>query len=398
MEERDKPILMSPEGTVAFCGYATISLQDDEIENHTILDDDDDTPSNSNNQEKIENFDSLEALRAVEYSKLHDSPLVFEVLRSNVYNALLDIYKKRGIVSHKVILSFSHEPAGGDGVTKDCYAEFFDKLYEKMEGTVEKVPIEDLDEEELEVIGRIINHAFLQFSVFPLQLSKTTLMNILFNDIGDKELLSSFFNFITPMEAEIISQYTKGKESNCQALIDILHGCKVFDKPTPQNAMELCLKAANIVLVKRPFWSMQCIVKGMGGFWNKLDPTMIDALYSTCTPNSESLIEKIIPNETCAQDQAVTTYLHRYIRSCTQSELQLLVRFITGSSSISPESVIKLEFVDQPPEHLHPLTQTCFKILILPRQFRSFTQFQSIVNVHLSSQEHWSVYDTFTDF
>lgn len=53
----------------------------------------------------------------------------------------------------------------GDDGTKDCYAEFFERVYEKMEGAIEKVPFDDNSEEEdLYVTGTIINHAFLQYS------------------------------------------------------------------------------------------------------------------------------------------------------------------------------------------------------------------------------------------
>ena len=315
-----------------------------------------------------------------------------------MFNELLGIFKKRGTISHKVVFCFSGEKAVGDGVSKGCYSEFFEKLFEKMDGVTEKVPLDNsIEEEDLEVIGNIIHHTFIQFGIFPLQLCKSTLKKLLLDHVDKQQLLSSFMNFVTPYESDMILRFSKGEETNGQPVVDVLHGCKVYEKPTAENVLKSCLKGANFALISRPYFPMKYIIKGMGPFWQKLTGNMIDSLYATCTPTADSIIDQIIPNETCPQDQIITTYLHRFIRSSSPTELLLLVRFVTGSTSILPTAKIKLQFIDQSPQHLYPLAKTCFKIFILPRQFCSFTHFQSILNIHFSSQDHWSVYDGFTE-
>ncbi|WP_215898166.1 hypothetical protein, partial [Acinetobacter baumannii] len=66
---------------------------------------------------------------------------------------------------------------------------------------------------------------------------------------------------------------------------------------------------------------MQSLVKGMGSFWSKLTESMLDALYDCTVPTAEELINQIEANEVTAQDQKITTWLFRYVRSLTKSEL-----------------------------------------------------------------------------
>ncbi|XP_057293371.1 uncharacterized protein LOC130621994 [Hydractinia symbiolongicarpus] len=409
VNEEETPTPMTPGGTVGFRGYATITVSDDDdvvpppvAEQKNYVNDN--LVENRNLQSEMlleyksgeskKKFDSLQDFCANELSKLNNSTLYFDISRDNVYQELIDIYKKRGTISHKATFRFSGEEAYGDGVTKDCYAEFYKKLFEKMDGVMEKVPLDDcVDEEELEIIGSIVNHAFIQYAIFPLQLCKSTVKKLLFDRVDKQQLLCSFLNFVKPYETETILRFSKEEETSDQPIVDVLYSYNVFDKPKTNNVLALCLKAANTALINRPYLPMKYIVKGMGSFWQKLSESMIDSLYSTCTPTAESLIEQIFFNETCPQGRIISTYLNRYIRSCTKSELLLLVGFITGSSSLLPTSSIKVEFVDQNPKCLYPLAKTCFKILILPRQFQSFTQFQTSLNVHFNSNDHWSVYD-----
>ena len=46
--------------------------------------------------------------------------------------------------------------------------------------------------------------------------------------------------------------------------------------------------------------------------------------------------------------------------------------FITGACNIWPGDMIRVQYVDLK-KHLRPMSQTCFKILQLPRQYLSFT-------------------------
>jgi len=404
VKPRDSALPMTPRGSVAFQGFATSEqvvpshpsdvivekskMEESKVEPNVHVD----LPTSDSS---INDFEKLDDLRQIEKSRLNITPLLYSVKRDNIYEDMISLYKKRGTISHITQLEFESEPAVGDGVTKDCYTAFFDKFYEKLEGTVEKVPVDDIiNDEELELIGSIIHHAFIQYNIFPLQLSKASLKKVLFDSTKKEDLMKSFLNFVTSSEAEYIKNFIDGREIKEQALVDVLYSYNIYQKPTKDNVIDLVLRASHTALIKRPYLQFIQISNGMGSFWKRIDASMIDSLYSLCTPTADSLIKQLLVDETCPQDATITTYLHRYIRSCSKNDLQLLVRFITGSTTLLPNATIKVEFVDQSPKYLHPLSQTCFKILILPRQFRSFTQFSQVIPTHLSSEEHWSVYDS----
>ena len=67
------------------------------------------------------------------------------------------------------------------------------------------------------------------------------------------------------------------------------------------------------------------------------------------------------------QDQKITTWLHRYLRSSDEKTMIFFLRFVTGSSTVIPNERIKFNYIDQAASHVHPVSAACFKILNLPR-------------------------------
>jgi len=49
---------------------------------------------------------------------------------------LIKAYKKRGVSSKELRITFIDEDAVGNGVTRDAYASFFNALYAKFEGHI----------------------------------------------------------------------------------------------------------------------------------------------------------------------------------------------------------------------------------------------------------------------
>ena len=71
--------------------------------------------------------------------------------------------------------TFEEEDAAGDGVCRDAFSAFYQKMYSKFDGGFCKVPSRFDEEEELEIIGKIIHAGFIQYDTFPVQLCKATL-------------------------------------------------------------------------------------------------------------------------------------------------------------------------------------------------------------------------------
>jgi len=216
--------------------------------------------------------------------------------------------------------------------------------------------------------------------------------------LEDEELYSSFLNFLPDRERMLIETF-HGKKTEEPAILDILSESKIFVKPTMENIKKLCVNAAKNTLISSSFFSMKAISKGMEvgqGFWNTVDKEMVDAIFSVAIPTASKIIAALEAQESRQKDQQITTWLHRYLRSSSESELQLFMRFISGSMTIDPRDVIMVQFTDMPQDYLRPMAETCFKILHLPRGFSSFSQFRQIFNKYIRNQQDWNVHDNMT--
>ena len=101
--------------------------------------------------------------------------------------------------------------------------------------------------------------------MIPSRLSQSYFKYYLFEKISDEELITSFFNFVTPLEAERIKNFTS---NDTQSIMDILFEYSIFEISTTENVMKLVLKAAKMA-IRQPCYYMS-VIRGMGFFWKKL--------------------------------------------------------------------------------------------------------------------------------
>ena len=112
--------------------------------------------------------------------------------------------------------------------------------------------------------------------------------------------------------------------------------------------------AAKVTLIQNHYFSIKSI-----SFWKKLTSEIIESLY-ICTIPIANIIINIEANGTCARDQKIMIWVHRFIRNCSKSELQSLICFITGATNLPPNTVIKLEYTEQNPDYLRHLSRSLF--------------------------------------
>ena len=142
-----------------------------------------------------EGYRQLQDKREMEAAKLNNIVVNIEVSRDSVYEDLLKIYKKRNVTSHKLHITFKGEDAKRDGVATDAYSAFFSGVYTRMDGCYEKIPSPNFDEVDLEIIGKVVTHAFIKHNLFPVELSNASLKHYIFGTASEEELLSSFLKF-----------------------------------------------------------------------------------------------------------------------------------------------------------------------------------------------------------
>ena len=198
-------------------------------------------------------------------------------------------------------------------------------------------------------------------------------------------------NFLPQNECDLLRKF-KESEIPTQAIMDIFSDYAIFSRPSKENIDQLIVKAGKIALIRNPCFSMQQLIKGMGNFWKKLTKEHFDSIFNLTVPNATNIIDSLVALENTKQEGRILTWFHRYIRSCSQIELARLIRFITGSPLLIPNAKIKIEFVDQQIS-LRPNSQTCFKILMLPRQYSSLSNMTENLNFYIGNQSAWCVHD-----
>ena len=383
MRSTNEPLNMSNTGTVAFLGFSVSGNIPQQDFQDSITPQDDLTKT------------TIFQLRQEEIEKFIKETSVFIVSRDDVYSDLISYYNCFSF-TRELQISFTNETGVGDGVTRDALSTFLHNALLKFDGCNERVPSPLLDDKELETIGQIITHAYVLFELFPIELSKTALKYFLFEDVDESELFNSFLNYLPEREEEIIRSFSRSSNNNVQGIVDIqseYREYRVYSIPTPDNVTSLCVKAARMSLIKIPANAMKCLLRGMGEVWIGTNKNQFDFIYNSGIPTAEAVIENLDVMELNNHDQKITTWLHRFIRSCTLPDLKLLLRFVTGSATFISGSTIKVEYVNQHLRNLFPTAATCFKILRLPRQYSSFHQLRNNLSEHINNKELWAVHD-----
>ena len=202
-------------------------------------------------------------------------------------------------------------------------------------------------------------------------------------------------NFVGIRERDILKEnLSTWKASDKQLIWDILIDCDVKAIPNASNINTLVLEAAKTVFVRKPFFLLEKIKIGLGSFWTGICSAEIDSLYESFHVDNETVFNYFDFNTAITPtEERVSSYLQRWLRNATTNLLSLLLEFSTGSAIMSQGEVIKLIYVNRDPRHLKIGSKACFRILYLPRQYDSFSQFKKIVDEILQNPASWAMCD-----
>eukprot|EP00111_Clytia_hemisphaerica_P012955 TCONS_00038057-protein len=359
-------INMSRDGDVVFSNFATFGGNIDKAEKE-----------NNSNKDSEDEFELLESLRLIEKSYIVEEKL-YEVRRANILDDMFEIYEQNGdLETTQFILLFKNEDATGEGVTRDAYTAFFEQLYSTFDGQAECVPRHKLSIKHLELFGKIVTHAFINYQIFPIKLCKASLKYFMFGSLNNNDLVTSYHKYLHSFESDLIKNFPNN--SDLQPIIDILSSADLFVKPSKENIANLIVEAANVMLIRRPSFELTKIVNGMGSFWTNAGSSSLDAVYRCTVPTASVVIKLLDVDEKGPADQQITTWLHRFLRLIDFTDLIRFTRFVTGSHSIYPNQTISVKYVDRQKNYLKPTSKMCFQILYLPRGFSSLSNFTEIM-------------------
>ena len=308
---------------------------------------------------------------------------------------MFQIYSKNDFGERKITLHYKNETGVGDGVTKDAYSTFFTEIAKMhSSGLYETIPT-SLSEDEAFLFGRIMSHSYQTYSVFPVSLAKAFFEMLMFDQIRDEVLVSSFTNFLMKNERELLLKSLRGNDltdDESHELWNALNESNIRAKPKAENIRQLVLKAAKCEFVQKPFFLLKSIQQSLKNVWNFESPDDMDTFYATSSPTIENTLEYFQFDPKHPAEEKIQYYFERYVRSCTIQNLSLLVQFCTGSNTIGNGS-IRVVFVNQE-KTLKFRSKSCFKIFYIPKQIENIKQFNVLMeDIVKGNSEVWELHD-----
>ena len=130
-----------------------------------------------------------------------------------------------------------------------------------------------------------------------------------------------------------------------------------------------------------PCFAIQGLTQRMGPLW-EIRRKLIWLDIWLHNPNiSESHLE-----HRCSRAQCLRRKSHYMVEQISKELFETppasVYPLCNGFFKLSPNTHIKLQFVDQTPPRLSPFSKTCIKILILPWQYTSFTHLKDNIDIY----------------
>ena len=320
------------------------------------------------------------------------------VSKSNVYQELLQIYQDEDILRYKLVPRFDEaDVATGDGVLRELYSLFWEQFFtQNCHGDTEVAftITQDMAPDDFCAVGRIITHEFVQCGVFPVRLAKASVLQALFNEVGESDLTESLLCIVPPKQREILGRAMGRRQPFPQDdLIELLEDFKIKKVPTPENIHQQIVRVATAEFVTKPYFALMKLRDGMGQFWGEATKDEINALYQLSKPTASLVIGSLKATPLDSREEAVTRWLKRYLFESGDKMSATFVRFATGSDVLLPKQQIVLRFDSLSEAALRPRSRTCFSVVILPKNYRSYSQLQDNMDLYLRHTAAWDLAD-----
>ena len=384
---------------------------DEKVSNHgnsvLIMNEVDEPIENSNNEsitfqghhEDLEAvYNKVEHKRDTVAGKLSPVVKILFVNRDTVFEDVIKTYMEEpDILRHRLRVMFNNEVATGDGVAREAFSIFLEQLFLRtFDGRVQYIPVvqPEFSEDEFLIVGKILYHFYINFAVFPVQISAASLSYIFCGELRTSSLMQSFFDILSKADGNTINATFYSNAFEKHKLIDILSSFGIRSNPSKDNIRDLIIKAAKSELITKPLTAWTSIKEAFNGFFEDLPKSCITALYEKAMPsNSKVLSYMHISEANDKLEETTIRFLKRFIEDANPSTLKSFLRFVTGSSFILPGITIAVNFQNLSEFEARPIAKTCIKSLVLPKNFNTYIAFENNLKYYLEHQEHWVMED-----
>lgn len=274
------------------------------------------------------------------------------------------------------------------GVYRDVLANFWQDFYIQCTlGERERVPSlrHDFQCEEWTAVARIIAKGYLDLGYFPVMLSPTFIISVLFGEmkVCEESLLHSFNRYLAPIDEDVVHEALKGGECedgrDYTELIDLLsrYGCR--KRPSKENVNSLISELAHKELIQRPRYVAECWRAVLSSYLKGSDLSTakkVHDLFKALEPTSRKVLGMIQANPCNDNERSALDYLKRFIRGMEDSQLKSFLMFVTGADVLCVPD-IQVEFTQLDRLARRPIAHTCGCVLELPSTYETYTELRA---------------------
>ena len=249
------------------------------------------------------------------------------------------------------------------------------------------------------LVGTVLSHGFIEAGFFPIRVAFPTIACILkgpLTEIPDDVLLESFIDYLSTYEGDVVCEGLKATKFTPQMmdpLVSVLSRFHCLKLPSsPDNFRALLIEVAGHEMMTVPMKALHYMNSGVLAshrqFWDGFTVLELYDVFCSinCTP--AQLIKSIVcQSEDPAQDR-VFNFLMHFIGNMSCEQVQLFLRFVTGSSVAIGEN-ISITFNNLSGLARRPIAHTCSCELELSVNYTTAIEFANEFKQVLASDLAW---------
>jgi hypothetical protein len=339
---------------------------------------------------------SLEQRRQEAFQMFLDEKHVI-ISKTNLVQQLLDLYADDGLSGYRMRVTIDEYDATGDGVLRELFAMFWEQFLPENGDGAEHYTLalqSSYSDSVYEALGRLIEHQFLMCGTLPLKLVEALLHQLVAGRVDENCLERSLLSMMTTSERRVINDANYGRNFDTARILEILAEYGVQTFPRPDNIKAIVLEVARAQLVRKPFYALTRMKEGMSATFRSLVTTDdIAAMYCVCVPTTRNVLDTHYSDPKYPEEAKTFRWLLRYVGELSKESASSLLRFATACETIIPGKRVKVEFETMSEVALRPRARTCFRILVLPKNYRTYMQLKRNIDCHIMKPEHWDLED-----
>ena len=320
--------------------------------------------------------------------------------RRNIFVEVTDMFENSNHMEYPTFLN--EEGLDTGGLLRDMLSEFWkNTLPIYFEGDNQMIPLIHAHTNMVifSTLGKILSHGYLISGVLPLQVAFPSMASVLLGinvEFDDQILIECFANCLSHVEADHIKQclQIKGEsfsETMRAKLVEIFDRFGGRETPTPSKLKTLILQAARFHFTVKPMSAlclMNCGVPEVDKrSWANFSVRRLYNMYKILTADPKKVLSVIKePDVINAAEDRVLTFLRQYIGNMSRNEVEVFLRFVTGSS-VMPVRINVTFNALQPGVARRPISHTCDNTIELSSTYVTMREFANELWVFIHNDE-----------